>query len=110
LLAQIEFSESGAGFGQPDGDTKPRIVTDMPMDPGLTPEEVDILASAGWSDRIQSVLVVPVTVDGVVTAFLTLDNFDSSDAFDAEAVEMGRVFAGHVASLIRRFALEAELH
>ncbi|MDZ7706619.1 MAG: EAL domain-containing protein [Trueperaceae bacterium] len=44
-----------------------------------------------------------------IRAFLTLDSFDDDDAFDAEAVEMGRIFAGHVEALLQRFDLEADL-
>lgn len=109
-LRRIRFSPAGAGFGVPVESPHPQVVVDPVMDPELTPEERALLIRDGRAAEIRSVLVVPILVqDGAATAFLTLDNFTSTDEFTGESVEAARVYAGYAAQLIRRASLEQRL-
>lgn len=108
-LQQALLPEHAAGFGQVRRGLEPRIVCHPTTAPELASETTEILHGPGRHDEIEVVLIVPIVVDEVLTAFLTLDNFEDAKAFSSEAVEMSRVFAGHVATLVKRFALEEEL-
>lgn len=110
-LRDVSIPPSLAGFEHPEGDPTPRIVRwPRPAPPELGAEAAAALAEYGREGEIASVLIVPILRGDRVRAFLTLDSFDDDDAFDAEAVEMGRIFAGHVEVLLQRFDLEADLH
>lgn len=108
-LRRVTMSQAAAGFGHLSTDRQPRIERRPPPAPGLSPEALGVLAGPGRHHEILAVLIVPIVVDDALTAFLTLDNFQDEEAFTDESVEMTRVFAGHVASLVKRFALEEEL-
>lgn len=109
-LRAIRFSPEGAGFGHPLGDPRPRVVTELRMDPALREDEVETIRRHGRDDDIRSVLVVPIVVDGATAAYLTLDSFEREDAFGDEAVETARVYAGYAALLLKRFSLEKRMH
>lgn len=110
-LRHVRFPARVAGFDHPADDPEPRIV----VRPRGTPPELGRDAAAallrhGREDQIASVLVLPIVVEDRIAAFLTLDNFEREDVFGDEAVEMGRIFAGQAAGLLRRFELEGQLH
>jgi len=109
-LRHLRLPAKLAGFEHPDGESTPRIVRwPRPSPPELGREAVAALSEHGREGEIASVLIVPILRGERIRAFLTLDNFDDDDAFDDEAVQMGRLFAGHVEVLLQRFDLEADL-
>jgi diguanylate cyclase (GGDEF)-like protein len=82
--------------------------------PRPAPERLDdasrrIFAEHGREAALVAVLVVPIVMDGRIEAFLTLDNFEDEDAFDADAVEMARVSAALAATILFRLRMEGEL-
>lgn len=108
-LRGIRFSDEAAGFGVGRTDRQPRILV-RPRTHACVPDpERMTLEMVGLSESIESVLVVPIVVDDDLQAYLTLDSFEDERAFGDEALEMARVFAGHVGTLIKRFALEEDL-
>ncbi len=110
LIGRIRFSALGVGFGHPQGDPHPRIVTDLKMDVWLTAAEVELLRRHGRADDIRAALVVPIQVDGSLAfAYLTLDNFTSGSEFTSESVESARIYAGYAGLLIKRASLEESL-
>lgn len=109
-LQKVSLPATEAAFGAAIENPHPQVVH-KPRTSSVLPEtHQDILRTTGRNQEIQAVLVVPIAIEQNITAYLTLDNFVSQEAFSAEAVEMARVFAGQVASLIQRFRLEEELH
>lgn len=109
-LRGIRLDRAAAAFGNRRSDDHPRVIV-RPRTHAEVPTGHDVtLRDVGRSDEIAAVLVVPILVDGALTAFLSVDNFETEAAFGDEALEMARVFAGHMGSLVRRFALERELH
>lgn len=109
-LSAVRLTADGVGFGAGLRGGEPQVVTDLKRDPGLTPEEARVMREHGRDAEIKSVLVVPIVVDDVEVAYLTLDNFESTEVFTAEAVETARVYAGYAALLLKRSALEERLH
>ena len=109
-LRDVRLPAQVAGFQHPEGAPTPRIVRwPRPSPPELGSEAVAALSAYGREGEIASVLIVPILRGERIRAFLTLDNFDDDDAFDDEAVQMGRLFAGHVEVLLQRFDLEEDL-
>lgn len=110
-LRHVRFTRHEVAFGRLATDARPTVVCGpLPAPQALSAEQHQLLSRAGRTREIRAVLVIPVVVDGLLTAVLTLDSFTSDDAFGAEATEMARVFGAHAATLVRRFSLEAELH
>ncbi|MBA2665720.1 MAG: EAL domain-containing protein, partial [Trueperaceae bacterium] len=72
-------------------------------------ERSQVLRRAGRLDDIRSTLTVPIYLEGARVAALSLDNFERSDAFDDEALQLAEAFATQVATLIKRRTLEHEL-
>ncbi len=68
-----------------------------------------IMETHGLSSEIAVSLCVPVLVDNEPYLSLYLDNFNTPDAFDEEAVAMTRVLAQQVAALMQRQELEEAL-
>ena len=64
---------------------------------------------AGRVEAIAVTLSIPIELDGEPMAYFHLDNFDDADAFGDDAVKMARVFSNHIATLLQRFRLEADL-
>ena len=109
-LRDVRLPAALAGFQHPEGEPTPRIVRwPEPAPLELGPEAVAALTEYGREGEIASVLIVPILRGDWIRVFLTLENFDDDDAFDDEAVQMGRLFAGHVEVLLQRFDLEADL-
>lgn len=67
------------------------------------------LNASGPTERIKVTIVSPVQLDGRTVAVFNLDNLESPDAFDAEALSMARDYAQHIAVLLQRFQYEAAL-
>lgn len=86
------------------------MITDFSAGTPTSQVERDIVESAGRISEIEVSLSIPVVLDGEDTAYLSLDNFESSTAFGDEAIEMAKIFAGYVATLAQRFRLERQLH
>lgn len=78
------------------------------LEPGnnASKSEYTLLCSTGRPAAVRVSLSLPVEIDGKNVAYFNLDNFVTTAAFDAEAVEMARVFAQQVAVFLRRFELE----
>ena len=74
---------------------------------GVTEERRRVIDSAGRADEIQVCMSIPVVLNGQAIAYFSLDNFQTSDAFSSEALEMGHMFAQQTAALWQRFKLEA---
>ena len=107
-LQGVRLSKGYVAHGRHN--TQPEVVTSFSINDDLPPDQRQTLITFGKTNELKAALSIPVMLDGAVVAHLSLDNFDSKEAFTDEAVEMARVFAGHVASLIRRFTLEQKLH
>ncbi len=91
-------------------DSKPSHFSDFSLD--LQADILNIDRENNFTGRqlaVRDSLGIPVLVDGINVAFLTLDNFECSDVFDMEAVGMAEVFATQVGVVLKRFNLEAEL-
>ena len=109
-LKAVRLTENEAGFEANENHQQPRIVVRPHALQNIAAPVKAVLEDVGRSQDILSVLVVPIIVGGVVRAYLSLDNFEDEEVFGAEALEMARVYAGHVGSLIERFALQEDLH
>ena len=68
----------------------------------------DIIDNIGRADEIKVCMSIPVILNDEPIAYFSLDNFETSDAFSTEALEMGRIFAQLTAALWQRFKLEAD--
>ncbi|MEX2503146.1 MAG: EAL domain-containing protein, partial [Trueperaceae bacterium] len=108
-LRAVRIPASAVAFGEGMERRSPRIVPTPDVHPSVSPETAHILREYGRVGAIQAALVVPIVVDGRKVAHLTLDSFASADAFHDESVDMARIFAGQVAALFQRRALEREL-
>lgn len=75
-------------------------------------ESTTLLAdsSGGRHRAVMDSLAIPVKVDSVTQAYLTLDNFDHPDVFGNEAVSMAEIFAAQVGTVITRLNLQEDLH
>ncbi len=82
------------------------------LDNFATSESVALLAdTAGGRHRaVMDSLAIPVQVEGVTQAYLTLDNFERPDVFGNEAVSMAEIFATQVGTVITRLNLQENLH
>ncbi|MDZ7802243.1 MAG: EAL domain-containing protein [Trueperaceae bacterium] len=109
-LRVVRFPPKNAGFGRLHKEVRPAIIEGPLPPPPATVVHGEILRTVGRTEEIRCVLAIPIVIDGVPTAVLTLDSFSSHRAFSGEATEMARIFGAHAATLFRRFALEAELH
>ncbi|MCD6462904.1 MAG: diguanylate cyclase [Thermotogae bacterium] len=58
---------------------------------------------------IKTTLVVPILFKGEILGYFTLDNFNDSDAFDNEALEMARILGAQTAVLMKKLELEKDL-
>jgi diguanylate cyclase (GGDEF)-like protein/PAS domain S-box-containing protein len=107
-LQQVRFPRNGAFHHMRH--LQPELLTDFSSHLNLPEAQLEVLRTAGGLSTIKAALAIPVVLDGKAVAYMMLDNFDSKDAFADEAIEMARIFAGHIASLIVRFGFEEELH
>ncbi|MEE8599985.1 sensor domain-containing diguanylate cyclase [Euzebya tangerina] len=82
-----------------------RSVSEMP----LPPDQETWMIEVGRIREIESNVSSPVFIGGEPRAFLSLDNFDDRDAFDATSVEMTTVLGRLIADLVRRRELESAL-
>lgn len=76
----------------------------------LDPEQRAILEGPGRASAIQAMLVTPVVVRGKPRAYLYLDHFERSDAFDALDLQHLEGLAHHVAWLLYGDELRSEVH
>lgn len=109
-LRTVRVPPEAVAFGHPCEDGKPLVVRDPQLHATLDPPDADALRTDGRIAELRAVLSVPIMVGGEMTAYLTLDNYDDPDAFGDDAIEMARIFASQVASLMRRFDLEQSLY
>jgi diguanylate cyclase (GGDEF)-like protein len=109
-LRTVRVPPEAVAFGEASDDGRPRVVRDPPLHDALDPLDADTLATDGRLSELRAVLSVPIVVAGEMTAYLTLDNYEDPDAFGEDAIEMARIFAGQVASLMARFELETSLY
>ncbi len=81
------------------------------LDTLATSESSTLLAdNAGGRHRaVMDSLAIPVQVNGITQAYLTLDNFERADVFGNEAVSMAEVFAAQVGTVITRLNLQENL-
>ncbi len=75
----------------------------------LDDEQRQVMEKHGLSNDIAVSLCLPILVEGQTVLSLYLDNFDTKDAFDEDAVEMARVLAQQAAALMQRMELETTL-
>ncbi|PZA08344.1 EAL domain-containing protein [Meiothermus sp. PNK-Is4] len=75
----------------------------------LDPKRREILETAGCSNRIQAMLSVPVVVAGEPRAYLYLDHFERSDAFDALDMQHLEALAYYVALMLQESDLQRQL-
>ena len=92
-------------------DTKPSHFSDFSLS-----LQVDVLENikgdnspTGRQLAVRDSLGIPVLIDGVNVAFLTLDNFEQPHVFDEEAVGMAEIFATQIGVVLKRLNLETEL-
>ena len=76
---------------------------------GFDSQTQSVMLQEGRINDIKVSLCVPIAIDAQHVLTLFLDNFDSPDAFDDEAVEMTRMLAQQAASLTRRIELDEAL-
>ena len=90
------------------GTLEPDDLVPDDLEPGnnASKSECTLLRSTGRAAAVRVSLSLPVEIDGKNVAYFNLDNFVTTAAFDAEAVEMARVFAQQVAVFLKRFELE----
>lgn len=109
-LRTVRMPAEAVAFGHAIEDHRPLVVRDPGAHAALDDPDADTLRSEGRLGELRSVLSVPIVVDGAMDAYMTLDNYDDPDAFGEDAIEMARIFAGQVASLMKRFELERSLY
>ena len=107
-LKRVSFDADELSF-RGDGSSTPQLVSDYSFNSVLGGARRGILAEAGRVGEIAVSLSVPVLVSGEAVAFLNLDNFEDSGAFDEEAVALTEAFASQVGVLMTRLSLETEL-
>lgn len=78
-------------------------------DQKLPHEQQQVLSQAGRIGDIQCSVGVPVLVENQVVGYLFLDNFDTPQAFDHQALELAKGFAAQVGLLMQRLRLEARI-
>lgn len=106
-LKVVRFPSDEVAFGQVK--PNPHTITTFEHQRFLSDNAIMVLRSAGRVQEIKAALVIPIILNSMPVAYMTLDNFDSKEAFTNEAVEMARIFGGHIATLLKRFGLEKEL-
>ena len=109
-LRTVRVPAEAVAFGDAPLDGRPRVVRNPRLHEALDPLDADTLATDGRMGELRAVLSVPIEVAGEMTAYLTLDNYRDPDAFGEDEIEMARIFAGQVASLMARFELETSLY
>jgi len=109
-LRTVRVPAEAVAFGHAAEGGRPLVVRDPQLHDALDPPDADALRIDGRIAELRAVLSVPIVVGGEMTAYLTLDNYDDPDAFGDDAIEMARIFASQVASLMRRFDLEQSLY
>jgi diguanylate cyclase (GGDEF)-like protein len=109
-LRTVRVPPEAVAFGAAPDDGRPKVVRDPPLHDALDPLDADTLATDGRMSELRAVLSVPILVAGEMSAYLTLDSYEDPDAFGEDAIEMARIFAGQVASLMARFELETSLY
>ncbi len=75
----------------------------------LDPSRREVMETHGLSKDIAVSLCIPILNRSEPYLSLYLDNFDTSDAFDEDAVSMARELTQQVAALMQRYDLEASL-
>jgi diguanylate cyclase (GGDEF)-like protein/PAS domain S-box-containing protein len=91
-------------------DTRPQVNTEYSQNPLIEERERrEVLEKSGRTQEISATLSIPIRLEGQVVAFLNLDNFESKNAFDNDALEMAEAFAKQVATLLKRLKLEETL-
>ncbi|MCD6103852.1 MAG: sensor domain-containing diguanylate cyclase, partial [Thermotogaceae bacterium] len=68
-----------------------------------------ILYSSGRVGEIKVTLSIPIVVFDEIVAYFNLDNFEQTDAFDEDSVEIAEIFAKLTGVLFQRFHFEEEL-
>ena len=68
-----------------------------------------VMENYGLANDIAVTLCIPILINDEPYLSLYLDNFEDSNAFDTEAIEMARVLAQQVAALMQRKDLEFAL-
>jgi diguanylate cyclase (GGDEF)-like protein/PAS domain S-box-containing protein len=90
-------------------DVSPQVNTQYNQNPFIEDERRGSLRTSGRTDEIESTLSIPIHLDGQTVAFLNLDNFETANAFEDDALEMANAFAHQVAALLKRLRLESVL-
>ncbi len=68
-----------------------------------------LLREYGRVDDMKATLVLPITYRRDIKGYITLDNFDSEDAFDETDLKFARIFQNHVQILFEKHELERKL-
>jgi len=92
-----------------DGSRRIQIITDFTVDEKLDEERRRILYSSGRVGEIKVTLSIPIVVFDEIVAYFNLDNFEQTDAFDEDSVEIAEIFAKLTGVLFQRFHFEEEL-
>lgn len=88
---------------------EPTIVSGFDPEPLDEPVREVLFGPIGRAGDIRATLLVPVWLGSELRAYLHLDNFESRDGFSADAVELGRLFARQIGSVMQRMDLERDL-
>ena len=105
-LRSVSFAPEEMGRSQPP---RVEVIPAQGEHHLLAPDAAGVLVSAGRLHEIRSTLSVPVAVHGKTGAYLHLDSFTSTDAFDDDAIESGTLLGSLLGALLQRLALESEL-
>ncbi len=91
--------------------TEPRVVRwrDRMMVNDADEETVKLLKKYGKTNEIEATLIFPITLNGEIEAYMTLDNFESKDAFTETDIKMAKVFQAHMRVLLWKDMLEKSM-
>lgn len=105
-LSRVFFRENELAQGLAKDVVK---VTDFSINETLDKERSSILKAFGKINEIKVMLSIPIVVQKETIGFFNLDNFEDVDAFDEEAVETAKIFAGQIGVVFERLNLEKKI-
>ncbi len=90
---------------------EPRVVRwkDRMMTEEVHGDTIETLKKYGRTDEIEATLIFPITSNGDIEAYITLDNFESKDAFTETDIKMAQVFQAPLQILLWKDEMERRI-
>ncbi len=85
------------------------IVRDFSVNEKLDDKRKKILEQVGRFRQIKVMMTIPVVVHKKTVGFFNLDNFEDTNAFDEESIDIARIFALQIGVIFERLSLEKQI-